>query len=120
VNNPPLAFGKRATASVITFGCIFIAQAGIDLLLLQGIITPVKAQLYTEHGQLVHIYRTMLATNEVDRIDQLNTAIGLALIQSTNLVATLEAFPITIQNQIQVADLLLVAQNSLIALKQIM
>ena len=118
MNNPPLPFGKRATATAITFGCIFVATTAIQLL--QGVTTPVKAQFHTEHGQLVHIYRVMLATNEVDRMTQLNTAIGLALTQITNLVASLESFPVTFQNQTQVNDLLLVAQNSLIAMKAIM
>ena len=53
MNNPPLPFGKRATACTITFGCIFIAKTGIDLL--RGVVTPIKAQLHTEHGQLVQI-----------------------------------------------------------------
>ena len=74
----------------------------------------------TEHGQLVQIYRQMLKTNEVDRVDELNTVIGLALTQITNLVATLEAFPLTLDNAIQVADLLTVAENSLAAIKVIM
>lgn len=118
MNNPPLPFGKRVTACTITFGCIFLAKTAIQLL--QGVVTPVKAQFHTEHGQLVFIYRNMLATNEVDRIDQLNTNIGLALTQITNLVASFEAFPITPENETQVAELLLVAQNSLMAMKQIM
>ena len=118
MNNPPLPFGKRATACTITFGCIFIAKTGIDLL--RGVVTPIKAQLHTEHGQLVQIYRQMLKTNEVDRVDELNTAIGLALTQITNLVATLEAYPLTLSNEVQIAELLLVAQNSLLAMKQIM
>ena len=113
----PLPFSERTTAATATFACIFVAATAIQLL--TGQVTPIVGQLFTEHGQLAFIYQNMIATNEVDLDTELQTALTAAIVQVSNLVVTLEAFPSDSTNQFQVSQLLTVAKNALMVLESI-